>query len=77
MNTMTRILTALLTSAALLAPSAAFAGQPNTDIERIPDLLSLFQGDDAEQTASAQKTDDAKADAEKADERDNGEPEKN
>ena len=77
MNTMTKTFAALLTSAALLAPSVAFASNNNTDIEQIPDLFSLFQSDD-DSTETAENVDTQKKSSTedaKGDERDNGEPE--
>ena len=78
MNTMTKTFAALLTSAALLTPSVAFASTNNTDIQQIPDLFSLFQSDDDAQETAKKVDTRKKSSTEDArtDERDNGEPEK-
>ncbi len=76
MNMMTKTFAAL-TSAALLAPSAAFASNNNTDIEQIPDLFSLFQSDDARETAEDVDTQKKSSNEDtKTNARDNGESEK-
>ncbi len=54
MNATTRrsnLLAALLTSAAMLAPSLAFADSMYEELEDIPDILSLFESDAETETA--------------------------